>query len=130
MPRGPWIEPLIGEQPQLGSLDFVATASLLRRSCFKDLDSHNLPFPSGPGFGDLAEDSVPSRLRGRVCLTLPKAAPLPALRSLNGTSQFGARLEGAVKCLSVGATWAAASGQPLALYPTRPNAGAFKCRYS
>lgn len=26
------------EQPQLGSLDFVATASLLRGSCFKDLD--------------------------------------------------------------------------------------------
>lgn len=69
---------------------------------------------------------MPSRLRGR----LPKAASLPALRSLNGTSQFGARLEGAVECLSVGATWAAASGQPLAVYPTRPNAGAFKCRDS
>lgn len=73
---------------------------------------------------------MPSRLRGRVHLALPKAASLPALSSLNGTSRFGARLEGAVECLSVGGTWAAASGQPLAVHPTRPNAGAFKCTYS
>lgn len=41
------------------------------------------------------------------------------------------RLEGAVECLSVGAVGCSIQAGLLAkVYPTRPNAGAFKCRDS
>lgn len=71
------------------------------QTAFKGLDIHKTSVPLVLGLGTW--QSAIRMERQSLSLSLPKAVSLPALRSLNHTSWFGARLERTVESLSVSA---------------------------